>query len=98
MWKVKLRLVKAFSDVRRFLYQCNDEVETRKVKFQQIVRFFLFLVRKYSFFLILLVNHCLLYVQKLHRETTSAHLQHYFTECFLCHGPLVVLLFPKIVL
>lgn len=30
---VKLRLVKVFSDVRRFLYQCNDEVETRKVKF-----------------------------------------------------------------
>lgn len=30
---VKLRLVKAFSDVRRFLYQCSDEVEARKVKF-----------------------------------------------------------------
>lgn len=95
---VKLRLVKVFSDVRRFLYQCNDEVETRKVKFQQMAKCPLFLVRKYSFFLILLVNHCLLYVQKLHRETTSVHLQHYFTECFLCYGPLVVLLFPKIVL
>lgn len=33
MWKVKLRLVKAFSDVRRFSYQCSDEVEARKVKF-----------------------------------------------------------------
>ena len=82
---VKLCLLKAFSDVLRFSYICN-------------VRFFLLLVRKYSFLLILLVNHCLLYVQKLHRETTSAHLQHYFTECFLCYGPLVVLLFPKIVL
>lgn len=30
---VKLRLVKAFSDVLRFLYICNDEVEVRKVKF-----------------------------------------------------------------
>ena len=95
---VKLRLVKAFSDVRRFSYQCSDEVEARKVKFQQMAKCPLFLVRKYSFFLILLVNHCLLYVQKLNRETTSAHLQHYFTECFLCYGPLVVLLFPKIVL
>lgn len=98
MWKVKLRLVKAFSDVHRFSYQCSDEVEARNVKFQQMAKCPLFLVRKYSFFLILLVNHCLLYVQKLHRETTSAHLQHYFTECFLCYGPLVVLLFPKIVL
>lgn len=30
---VKLRLVKDFSDVRRFSYQCSDEVEVRKVKF-----------------------------------------------------------------
>lgn len=30
---VKLRLVKAFSDVLRFSYICNDEVEARKVKF-----------------------------------------------------------------
>ena len=95
---VKLRLVKAFSDVRRFSYQCSDEVEARNVKFQQMAKCPLFLVRKYSFFLILVVNHCLLYVQKLHRETTSVYLQHYFTECFLCYGPLVVLLFPKIVL
>lgn len=95
---IKLRLVKAFSDVRRFSYICSDEVEARNVKFQQMAKCPLFLVRKYSFFLILLVNHCLLYVQKLYRESTSAHLQHYFTECFLCYGPLVVLLFPKIVL
>ena len=30
---VKLRLVKAFLDVLRFSYICNDEVEARKVKF-----------------------------------------------------------------
>lgn len=30
---IKLCLVKVFSDVRRFLYQCSDEVEARKVKF-----------------------------------------------------------------
>ena len=30
---VKLRLLKAFSDVLRFSYICNDEVEARKVKF-----------------------------------------------------------------
>lgn len=30
---IKLCLVKFFSDVRRFLYQCSDEVEARKVKF-----------------------------------------------------------------
>jgi len=30
---VKLRLVKAFSDVRRFSYICSDEVEARNVKF-----------------------------------------------------------------
>ena len=94
----KASLGKSFFRCAPFLYICNDEVEARKVKFQQMAKCPLFLVRKYSFFLILLVNHCLLYVQKLHRETTSAHLQHYFTECFLCYGPLVVLLFPKIVL
>lgn len=30
---VKLRLLKAFSDVLRFSYICSDEVEARKVKF-----------------------------------------------------------------
>ena len=95
---IKLCLVKVFSDVRRFLYQCSDEVEARKVKFVADSEIFPSSCQKVFLFPHFALNHCLLYVQKLHRETTSAHLQHYFTECFLCYGPLVVLLFPKIVL